>query len=70
MGKGEQVSLEAIIQTEIKSSCKKGEANKVPGRKDWADEGLRKGGPNCQMAEAAGRTNRKAGVIGWWGSSR
>lgn len=34
MGKGEQVCLEAIIQTEIKSSCQKGEANKVTGRTD------------------------------------
>lgn len=70
MGKGEQVSLEAIIQTEIKSSCQQGEANKGRGRKDWAEERLRKGGPHCQMAEAAGRTDRKAGVTGWWGSSR
>lgn len=70
MGKGEQASLEAIIQTEIKNSCKQGEANKGTGRKDWSDEELMKGGPNCQMAEAAGRANRKAGVMGWWGSSR
>lgn len=40
MGRGGQVSLEAIIQTETKSSCKKGEADKGTGRKDWVCEGL------------------------------
>ena len=34
MGRGGQVSLEAIIQTEMKRSCKKGEADKGTGRKD------------------------------------
>ena len=40
MGRGGQVSLEAIIQTEMKRSCKKGEADKGTGRKDWGCEGL------------------------------
>lgn len=59
MGKGRQMSLEATIQTEIKSRCKEGEANKGTRRKGWAGEGLRKGGPSCQMVEAAGGTNRE-----------
>lgn len=57
--------MEASIQTEINSSCKQGKANKGMGRKDWAGEGLRKGDPSCQMAEAAERTNREEGVT--WG---
>lgn len=40
MGRGRQVSLGAIIQTGMKSSCKKGEADKGTGRKDWVCEGL------------------------------
>lgn len=34
MGREEQVSLEAIIQTKMKSGCKEEEANKKIGRKD------------------------------------
>ena len=34
MGRRGQVRLEAIIQTEMKSSCEEGEADKGTGRKD------------------------------------
>lgn len=43
MGREGQVNLEAITQTEMKSSCQEGEADKRTGRKDWMCEGLEKG---------------------------
>lgn len=60
--------MEAMIQTEIKSSYKEGETNRGTGRKDWAYEGLGKGDPSCQMAEPVEGTSRKEeGDWGWGG---
>lgn len=59
MGREGQVNLEAITQTEMKSSCQEGEADKRTGRKDWMCEGLEKGDPSCQTAEAATGTSQK-----------
>lgn len=56
------MSLEATIQTEVKSGCKEGEADKETGRKDRAFEGAGKGDPSCQITEAAEETSRKEGV--------
>lgn len=46
----------------MKNRCKEGEADEGTGRKAWEREGLVKGDPNCQRAEAAQGTTRKEGV--------
>lgn len=61
-GREGQGSLDAIIQTEMKSSCKEGEASEGTGRKDGACEALGKGDSSCRMAEAAEGTSRKERV--------